>query len=130
LVSGIYSGSIYKDPDLVASFPGESRSDGSVSVVKTHWPLFADVVDPRDYDKIILVLRDPVAAIRSSYIFHKSGENHTGVLQPHWDFTGIETSSIIIQVLLYRNINQEDRLEPRMKHLIERQNDTRKMSPN
>ncbi|ELT97289.1 hypothetical protein CAPTEDRAFT_199348 [Capitella teleta] len=85
MIDGVFTGSIYKDPDLRIPFPGEGKHGSSVSAIKTHWPLFAQEQDLLDYARIILVVRDPEDAIRSSYVFHKSGENHTGLLNENWE---------------------------------------------
>lgn len=92
---GFYSGSQYDDPALRQKFPGEGRVDDSVVVIKTHWPLYENSPNAINYERIILVFRNPEDAIRSSYIFHKSGENHSGQLDPQTDTSGSDYVHIL-----------------------------------
>ena len=72
---GLLTGSVYNDADLqLNGFPGESVTDGSVIVVKTHeW-------GPRprsQFSGAILLVRDPVDCILSEFN-RQAGGGHTG----------------------------------------------------
>lgn len=77
-VTGILTGSIYKDYGLLKSgFPAENICNASVLVVKTHeW-------GPKalgTFDKAILLVRDPDKAILAE--FNRQSGGHVGFASP------------------------------------------------
>ena len=69
------TGSVYHDQTLLVNgFPGEGVSDGSVVVVKTH------EYNRRNFDKAILVVRDPYDAILAE--FNRRSGGHVGHARP------------------------------------------------
>ena len=71
---GLLTGSVYRDEDLLLNgFTGESVTDGSVIVVKTHeWGARAR----SQFSGAILLVRDPVDCIFSE--FNRQAGGHTG----------------------------------------------------
>ena len=73
-VTGRATGSVYRDSKLACGgFPGESRRDGTVAVVKVHEG------GPRvraQYQAAVLLLRDPVQAALAE--FNRQAGGHTG----------------------------------------------------
>jgi hypothetical protein len=94
--SRVLTGSAYNDTSLAIEFPGEGRKDGSVVIVKTHYPCFAcwrvpstnapvteDQSGKRSYvlaNAAIVIVRNPFDAILSEFNRIFSGFNHTGVV--------------------------------------------------
>ena len=87
---GIYTGSIYCDPDLKAIYPGEKVASGSVLVVKTHRyttrELPTDVqiaMGKKEYDRAILLIRNPYNSLLSEanrkWNTDTSVSNHVGL---------------------------------------------------
>lgn len=77
-LSGVYTGSVYKDYGLLKSgFPAENVSNSSVLVIKTHeW-------GPRSwtqFSKSILLVRDPEKAILAE--FNRQSGGHVGFASP------------------------------------------------
>ena len=69
--AGIYTGSIYYDPDLARhGFPAENVTNGSVLVVKTHFR------PSREFNKAVLLVRDMSDAAIAEFNRHRGG--HTG----------------------------------------------------
>lgn len=77
-VTGIYTGSVYKDYGLLKNgFPAESVVNGSVSVVKTHeW----GPVARRPFSKAVLLIRAPGPAIQAE--FNRQSGGHIGFASP------------------------------------------------
>ncbi|PNF40015.1 WSCD family member AAEL009094 [Cryptotermes secundus] len=77
-VTGIYTGSVYKDYGLLKNgFPAESVVNGSVSVVKTHeWGPAAR----RPFSKAVLLIRGPGPAIQAE--FNRQSGGHIGFASP------------------------------------------------
>ena len=97
--TGVHTGATYNDTALAGEFAGEGRKDGSVIVVKTHypcggcWSVPPALVEPvpesdtgrRSYrmsSGAIVVVRNPFGAILSEFNRIGSGLNHTGVVDP------------------------------------------------
>ena len=73
-VTGIYSGSVYDDSLLLENgFPAEGVRDGSVVVVKTHYPYLSAYTS---FQKVILLIRNPYECIVSMMKFISAG--HVG----------------------------------------------------
>ena len=70
--AGIYTGSVYYDPDLALhGFPAEKVTNGSVVVVKTH------LKPSREFNKAVLLVRDMSDAVVADINRRMSG-GHTG----------------------------------------------------
>lgn len=87
---GVYTGSIYCDPDLKAIYPGEKVASGNVLVVKTHRYTTRELptdmqaaLGKKEYDKAILLLRNPYNSLLSEanrkWNSDKSVSNHVGL---------------------------------------------------
>ena len=59
-------------------FPKKRRLDGTASPIKTHRTAENTNVPRVQFDKAILLLRDPYAALRANYNRYKAGK--TGVI--------------------------------------------------
>jgi hypothetical protein len=57
---------------LVKTFPGEGHKETDVIVVKTHGSL-----EP-GYKRIVLLVRNPLEAMKSEHMRVSTGRNHTG----------------------------------------------------
>jgi len=91
----IYTGSMYHDESLLERFPAEGVSDGSVILVKTHFPCLncwsnrktgvvappAKTGDLKKASGSIVVVRNPFDAILAEFKRKKSNLNHTGDVQ-------------------------------------------------
>ncbi|XP_039297162.1 WSCD family member AAEL009094 [Nilaparvata lugens] len=77
--TGVYTGSVYKDYGLLRNgFPGESWSNSSVSVVKTHeWGVQARA----HFGRAVLLVRAPAHAIHAE--FNRQSGGHVGFASPH-----------------------------------------------
>lgn len=77
-VSGIYTGSVYKDYGLLKNgFPAESVVNGSVSVVKTHeW----GAAGRQRFQRAVLLIRAPGPAILAE--FNRQSGGHVGFASP------------------------------------------------
>ncbi|KAI0222303.1 WSC domain-containing protein 1 [Lamellibrachia satsuma] len=74
----VYTGSVYYDAELEkAGFLGENVTDSRVVVIKTHREM-----ELREYDRAILIIRDPYDAIVSEYNWRVCG-NHLGRAYSH-----------------------------------------------
>ncbi|XP_026318227.1 WSCD family member AAEL009094-like [Hyposmocoma kahamanoa] len=65
--TGIITGSVYKDESLLMQgFPGESRKDGSVLLVKSHGPMdfTSNLVQ---FDSVVLLIRNPKDSILAAF---------------------------------------------------------------
>ncbi|CAH1780846.1 unnamed protein product [Owenia fusiformis] len=70
-ITGIYTGSVYNDTDLLQNgFPGEGIKDGKVVVVKTHR---VQTLDKGDYKQAIILLRNPFEAYLAEFKRHFGG---------------------------------------------------------
>ncbi|XP_077985953.1 sialate:O-sulfotransferase 1-like [Glandiceps talaboti] len=79
--SGIYTGSIFRDPELYkGGFLGEydEWDSGRVIVVKTHTKCYGQM---KRYPAAILLIRNPYAAIISECNRMLTGENHTAYIE-------------------------------------------------
>ena len=74
-LSGVKTGSIYRDNRLKKSGFAENVKSGTVAVVKSHKP--ASRIDRRQYRKVILLVRDLMNASIAEFNRIKS-EDHTG----------------------------------------------------
>ena len=73
--TGIYSGSIHKDLLMkTTEFKYKQVYDGTVTPIKTHHPADTPLGDDRDFDKAILMLRDPFQTIKANYNRKKAGK--------------------------------------------------------
>lgn len=88
--TGVFTGSIYCDPGLKVTFPGESVVSGNVIVTKTHRCDSLELPDDiqmftgkRVYDKAILLVRNPYDALVSEanrrWNSKRSVNEHLGV---------------------------------------------------
>ena len=63
IIAGIYTGSVYNDSSLSkAGFAGENVADSRVVVILTHRE-----TELLNYERAILIIRDPYDAILSQY---------------------------------------------------------------
>jgi hypothetical protein len=104
--SRIYTGSVYHDKDLNATYPGEGLEDAQLIAVKTHYPcpncwtyqkcpvcaggnpVTAPMTGPVvDADAAVFMLRSPFDALLAEFNRIKTGK-HAGELSPA-DFTKI-----------------------------------------
>lgn len=84
-ISGIFTGSVYNDARLKRSgFPGESVTNGSVVVVKTHTSKPDRI---KIFDRVVLIVRDPYEAILSFFNFRQT-PGHVGKATPEDFDTG------------------------------------------
>ena len=82
LVSGIYTGSIYRDGVLNKVFPGEfhPETQGDVIAIKTHLPrITVRRGGSEQYSRVILVIRQTIDAMKAEFTRRQKG--HTGVLK-------------------------------------------------
>ncbi|ELU11434.1 hypothetical protein CAPTEDRAFT_193836 [Capitella teleta] len=80
LSTGFYTGSIYKDKVLKVSFPGEGEQSGSVITVKTHWPWVTKKLDRVEYERVVLIIRTPLDAMKAEFK-RTSKRSHVGQVQ-------------------------------------------------
>lgn len=85
--TGVFTGSIYCDSILKSVYPGEHVVSNNVLVVKTHHadttslpPDVQQTFGKRDYDKAIVLLRNPFDALLS-----EGNRRWTGMMQPLLD---------------------------------------------
>ena len=77
-VSGVYTGSVYTDPNLqMKGFRGEGIFDGRVVVIKTHERPGKGPREPIYFDKALLIIRHPKDAVISYFLTSLVG--HTGL---------------------------------------------------
>lgn len=93
--TGVYSGSVYSDMQLVPTLPGEVECSKHVSVVKAHPHTHSarDLLDGKlksdfnkcarghvnRFDKVVLLIRDPFDSIWSEYQ-RRVSSNHVGTI--------------------------------------------------
>ena len=79
-VTGVYTGSVYKDPVLARhGFPGENITDSSVIAIKTHeWGPAAR----KPYQRALLVMRSPYDALQAE--FNRRYGGHRGHAPARW----------------------------------------------
>ncbi|CAH1780844.1 unnamed protein product [Owenia fusiformis] len=85
-ITGIYTGSVYNDTDLLQNgFPGEGEKSGKVVVVKTHR---VNKLDKGKYKRVIILLRNPFEAYLAELKRHFGGHTSeiTGINQKHMQF--------------------------------------------
>ncbi|ELU16510.1 hypothetical protein CAPTEDRAFT_185472 [Capitella teleta] len=70
---GFYTGAIYRDPSLKAGFPGEGKRSRDCIAIKTHWPWYKGDIDNVPYERVVLILREPLAAITAEFKRHSGG---------------------------------------------------------
>ena len=85
--TGVYTGSIYCDPGLKITYPGEYVVSGNVLVVKTHHadttklpPDIQQALSKQEYDKAIILVRNPYNALLS-----EGNRRWAGMMQPSLD---------------------------------------------
>ncbi|XP_059095768.1 WSCD family member CG9164-like [Tigriopus californicus] len=79
--SGIMTGSVFKNLNLLRNgFPGENIANGSVSVIKLHKTTIQRM---EAFDKLILLVRDPLPAILAE--FNRQAGGQVGYAPP-WAF--------------------------------------------
>ena len=85
--TGVYTGSIYCDPGLKITYPGEYVVSSNVLVVKTHHadttslpPDIQQTLSKKVYDKAIVLVRNPYNALLS-----EGNRRWAGMMQPSLD---------------------------------------------
>ncbi|XP_071095556.1 WSCD family member AAEL009094-like [Haliotis cracherodii] len=82
-LTGILTGSVFHEQLMKKEFPGEEITNGSVVAIKTHYP-YIDL-----YERAILLIRNPYAAILAEFRRDRSDGNHTGLINvsefKYWD---------------------------------------------
>ena len=78
--TGYYTGSVYSKHNLLsAEFPGEAVpfDSGEAIAIKTHHS--CSEIGSKNYERVILLIRDPVATMKAEYNREHTG-NKTGVV--------------------------------------------------
>lgn len=77
--AGLLTGSEFRDRGLCkGGFPATGIRDGSVAVVKTHFPIMPSKWRVK-YERAVLLIRDPFKASLADFNRQISGNNHTGI---------------------------------------------------
>ena len=79
-LSGVWTGSLYNDPDLgKGGFNAEGVHDSRVSVIKTHWPYVKpNATAVERYPRTVLVVRSPQECLLAEY-HRRYSSKHTGL---------------------------------------------------
>lgn len=76
---GIHTGSVYRNPELATKGFADANQNGSVIALKTFYPL-ETCCDALQYERIILILRDPEEAAMSLFTLEKMKADQKGVI--------------------------------------------------
>lgn len=88
-ISGYQTGSVFHDAALLHhGFPGEGIRNGSVIVVKSHFPIFRNSKTRLDPAQNLIVVRHPIKAIASE-LTRQATKRHSGGT---WNSTKLGTT--------------------------------------
>jgi len=105
--TGIYTGSVYKDKDLIKKGFKEEKIDGTVLVIKSHLRAVNDLNGVL-YDRAVLIYRLPYEAVIAEYNRrHSPGSTHTG----HANYQNLNRKVIDNLIKDWINMNKKWMLE-------------------
>merc|ERR1719362_1825564 len=124
--SGYATGCIYNDGALKkGDFPGEGLVDKRVIAIKTHRASDETRPDlPKKYDRVVLLIRNPMDTMLAEFNRRKSEHNHTGIA-PLSEFSGKKWTNYVesmIQKWEEFHMYFFDHYKPKQIHLLRYEN--------